>query len=84
MVYDTYKTNAKQPFSKSETSPFPCPVMEEHQSHTMKEERMESSLTSETKELNQDEKYREKYQNNVLPAIKQALKDDWLNVRSVC
>ena len=45
----------------------------------MKEE--ESSLVSEKKELKQDEKYWEKYQNNVLPAIKQALKDDWLNVR---
>ena len=47
----------------------------------MKEEHKESSLVCEKKELNQEEKYWEKYQNNVLPAIKQALKDDWLNVR---
>ena len=69
--------------------------MEEHQSNGVKEEgkeiglisdkkelnRDEKYLTSEKKELNRDEKYLEKYQNNVLPAIKQALKDDWLNVR---
>ena len=37
---------------------------------------------SDGKELRHfDESYREKYQTNVLPAIKQALKDDWLNVR---
>ena len=45
----------------------------------MKEEHKESSLVSE--KLNQEEKFWEKYQNNVLPAIKQALKEDWLNVR---
>ena len=55
--------------------------MEEYQSNGVKEEGKENSLTSEKKELNRDEKYWEKYQNNVLPAIKQALKDDWLNVR---
>ena len=56
--------------------------MEEHQSNGVKEEGKEISLTYEKKELNHDEKkYLEKYQNNVLPAIKQALKDDWLNVR---
>ena len=46
---------------------------------SMKEEHKESSLVSE--KLNQEEKFWEKYQNNVLPAIKQALKEDWLNVR---
>ena len=52
-------------------------------STNMKEEHEESSLVSEKKELTREEKYWEQYQNNVLPAIKQALKDDWLNVRMI-
>ena len=77
MVHGAYKTNTLQDIHTF-FSPF---IMEEYQSNGVKEEGKENSLTSEKKELNCDEKYWEKYQNNVLPAIKQALKDDWLNVR---
>ena len=79
LVHDAYKTNTLQ-YIHTFFSPF---IMEEYQSNGVKEEGKENSLTSEKKELNRDEKYWEKYQNNVLPAIKQALKDDWLNVRFV-
>ena len=52
------------------------------QTDVIKEEAREGTVISDGKELrNFDESYREKYQTNVLPAIKQALKDDWLNVR---
>ena len=56
--------------------------MADLQRNVIKEEAREGTVTSDGKELrNFDESYREKYQTNVLPAIKQALKDDWLNVR---
>ena len=52
------------------------------QTNVIKEETREGTVISDGKELRHfDESYREKYQTNVLPAIKQALKDDWLNVR---
>ena len=56
--------------------------MADLQRNVIKEEAREGPVISDGKELrNFDESYREKYQTNVLPAIKQALKDDWLNVR---
>ena len=56
--------------------------MADLQRNVIKEEAREGTVISDGKELrNFDESYREKYQTNVLPAIKQALKDDWLNVR---
>ena len=56
--------------------------MADLQTDVIKEEAREGTVISDGKELrNFDESYREKYQTNVLPAIKQALKDDWLNVR---
>ena len=56
--------------------------MADLQTNVIKEEAREGTVISDGKELrNFDESYREKYQTNVLPAIKQALKDDWLNVR---
>ena len=56
--------------------------MADLQRNVIKEEAREGTVISDGKELrNFDESYREKYQANVLPAIKQALKDDWLNVR---
>ena len=56
--------------------------MADLQTDVIKEETREGTVISDGKELrNFDESYREKYQTNVLPAIKQALKDDWLNVR---
>ena len=56
--------------------------MADLQTSVIKEEAREGTVISDGKELrNFDESYREKYQTNVLPAIKQALKDDWLNVR---
>ena len=56
--------------------------MADLQTNVIKEEAREGTVISDGKELRKiDESYREKYQTNVLPAIKQALKDDWLNVR---
>ena len=56
--------------------------MADLQTDVIKEEAREGTVISDGKELrNFDESYRGKYQTNVLPAIKQALKDDWLNVR---